>query len=480
MFRTEKKIMKTQSAQLKCPTLQNYEEIFTSSEDVVDFANIISSTFPDYIRNKNFEASIISDRKTSNLNNLNFNCDDGSQFEKELASQISFLNTAKQTLDPYSNFDDINSDTKSLMKCESTTDNPNQSKFHKYVKVEVVDALVDSIIISTLLPLASSRKKNSKLLLDTIKEKKISSISRQIVESEKVQKLAQKRIFLLSIGKLRPTPEEAAKKKEMRFISASKLNLKSILKNPTSHETNTNINVSFASNTTNYHNRNSSHILANHKEDSAHNHLSQSNRTNKSDSINQNIKNVKRVHFVPEKDDVIPVNAVVFDYKEAARLMKKAREEEKAIRKREEEFMKKVKNDFMTKQKSTKNKHFTTTNSSAFDFNISLKPKPKPRSRSAKAKPKSKATNLSSSLYPSYYSPKTKSSTGVTHSNDKDDRIRKKIPIRSNSPQMSFRSQYDENSNVIRKGKSSGLSDKPKPKPKPRQAKSKPRTGYEY
>lgn len=465
--------MKTHLPQQKNPTLKDYEKIFASSEDAASFTNIISDMFPDYIRNKNFEANIYSDRKSSNQNN--FNSDDGSAFQKELTSQQSFLKTLKQTLYPYSDFDDTGNNEKLPMTNDSTNLNPIPSKFNNFVKVEVVDAVVDSNILSTLLPLASNQKKNSKFLLDTIKEKKISSVSKEIVESEKVQNLAQKRIFLLSIGKLRLTPEEAEKKKKMRFISASKLNLKSILKNP-NPQPSINLDLVLRDPNKNHSNIDDIHIIT-----------SQSNRTNKTDlnvqnnNTNQNTKNTqRRVHFVPEKDDIIPTNAVIFDYKESARIMKKAREEERAIRKREEEFMKKVKTDFMTKQKTTKNKH---SNASALDFNISLKPKPKPRSRSAKTKSKTKTTNLSSSLYPSYYSPKTKSSSGTaSHPTEKDDRIRRKTTIRSNSPQVvSFRSQYDENSNVIRRGKSSGLNEKPKAKPpKPKQVKSRPRTGYEY
>ena len=88
--------MKAHFLQQKAPTLKDYEEIFASSEDVLDFTNIISNTFPDYIRNKNFEPNIFSDRKTTNQNNSNTNFDDGSLFQKELASQQSFLKSLKK------------------------------------------------------------------------------------------------------------------------------------------------------------------------------------------------------------------------------------------------------------------------------------------------------------------------------------------------------------------------------------------------
>ncbi|KAK8863859.1 hypothetical protein M9Y10_011550 [Tritrichomonas musculus] len=438
------------------PTLKDYETIFSSSEDALDFTNTISNLFPDYIRNKKIDTNVFSDHKISNQNNSNTN--DGSEFQKELNSQISFLCNLKQTLDPYSK--DKNSNKPTI---DSNLDNPdsNQTKLSPFVKVDVVDAIVDSIVISTLIPFTSGELKNSRFIYDTITSKKISSISKEIIDSDKVQKLVQKRIFLLSIGKLRPTPEEAEKRKK-RFIPASKLNIKSILKNPIP--------------------QGNTHLISNADVTKDKNDFDDNSKSNeKADLSNHPPKNSsRRVHFIPEKGDTIPANAVVFDYKESAKLMKKTREEEKAIRRREEEFMKKVKNDFISKQKTTKNKYFSSTPSSTYDYSIALKPKPKPRSRSAKAKPsKPKTTNPSSSLYPSYYSPKTKSSV-ISNSIDKDDRIRRKVPLRSPSPQVSFRSQYDENSNVMRKGKSSGLKEKPKTKPKSKQTRPKPRTGHEY
>lgn len=322
------------------PSIIDYEQIFTNSNDVIDFVDNISNAFPDYINFKQAEQSSFCKKKPISDSNVQENeFKNLSELEKKMVTDITFIqNTKKHLFHPFFNFNS-----------ENPTDNPNSmteifnSNLSFYVKTDLVDGIVDSTIISTLLPFASSNLTNSIFLNQQLHRSNMTKTAKKIAESEKVKKLVQKRIFLLSLGQLRPTPEEvqANRRRQMRFPPASQIHLKSILKPP---KTTTN------------------------------------ESTTTSDS--------KTVHFIPNSHDTIPKNATIANADSHAQT-KRLRQKEEEIRNHEKEIMTKIKLEYLSKQRVPKSKYFTTSPASSYNQTQSPKPKQKQkRSQSLQRTPR--------------------------------------------------------------------------------------------